>query len=139
MVYIDNQKCWFKFATRWSKKMNFHNKLDQKYPKHQFKLFTFRIWENGWYTLTWWNSIEQRKWINYSYTIRPGLNPWIGKIPWRREQLLTPVFLREEFHGQKSLAGYSPWGYKESDMTEQLSTAHDQQGWFRNIITSRRN
>ena len=30
----------------------------------------------------------------------------------------TPVFLPEEFHGQRSLAGYSPWGHKESDMTE---------------------
>ena len=31
------------------------------------------------------------------------------------------VFLTEEFHGQRSLVGYSPWGHKESDMTEQLS------------------
>ena len=34
----------------------------------------------------------------------------------------TPVFLPGEFHGQKSLVGYSPQGHKESDMTEQLST-----------------
>ena len=34
----------------------------------------------------------------------------------------TPVFLPRESHGQRSLAGYSPWGCKESDMTEQLST-----------------
>ena len=33
----------------------------------------------------------------------------------------TPVFLLGEFHGQRSLAGYSPWGRKESDMTERLS------------------
>ena len=46
---------------------------------------------------------------------------WVEKIPWRREWLLTLVFWPEEFHGQRSLAGYSPWGYKESDMTEQLS------------------
>ena len=32
---------------------------------------------------------------------------------------LTPIFLPGEFHGQRSLAGYSPWGHKESDMTEQ--------------------
>ena len=43
---------------------------------------------------------------------------WVGKIPWRREWLPTPVFLPREFHGQKSLAGYSPWGHKESDTTE---------------------
>ena len=45
----------------------------------------------------------------------------VGKIPWRREWLPTPVFLRGEFHGQRSLAGYSPWGCKESDTTEQLN------------------
>ena len=39
--------------------------------------------------------------------------------PWRREWMPTPVFLPGEFHGQRSLAGYSPWGRKESGMTEQ--------------------
>ena len=32
-----------------------------------------------------------------------------------------PVFLPGEFHGQRSLAGYSPWGHKDSDVTEQLT------------------
>ena len=36
--------------------------------------------------------------------------PWVGKIFCRREWLPTPVFLPGEFHGQKSLAGYYPWG-----------------------------
>ena len=40
--------------------------------------------------------------------------------PLRREWLPTPVFLPGECHGQRSLMGYSPWGHKESDMTEQL-------------------
>ena len=31
----------------------------------------------------------------------------------------SPIFLPGEFHGQRNLAGYSPWGCKESDMTEQ--------------------
>jgi len=39
---------------------------------------------------------------------RPGFNPWVGKIPWRRERLPTPVFWPGEFHGL-----YSPWGCKE--------------------------
>ena len=43
------------------------------------------------------------------------------KIPWRREWQPTPVFLPGEFHGQGSLAGYSPWGSKELDITEQLT------------------
>ena len=38
--------------------------------------------------------------------------PGLGKIPWRREWLPTLVFLPAGFHGQKSLACYSPWGYK---------------------------
>ena len=50
-----------------------------------------------------------------------GFNPWLGKVPWRRKWLTTPVFLPGEFHGQKSLAGYSPWGRKEPDMTERLT------------------
>ena len=37
---------------------------------------------------------------------------------WRREWQPTPVFFPEEFHGQRSLVGYSLWGYKESDATE---------------------
>ena len=52
---------------------------------------------------------------------RPRLDPWIRKIPWRREWLSTPVFLPGEFQGQRSLEGYSPWCHKESDMTEQLT------------------
>ena len=43
---------------------------------------------------------------------------WVGKIPWRRKWQPTPVFLLGESHGQRSLAGYSPWGHKESEMTE---------------------
>ena len=49
------------------------------------------------------------------------LNPWVGKIPWRREWLPTPVFLPGEFHGQRSLVGYSPWGLKELDTAEGLT------------------
>ena len=48
---------------------------------------------------------------------RPGFNLWGGKIPWRRKWQPTPVFLPGKSHGWRSLAGYSSWGYKESDMT----------------------
>ena len=51
---------------------------------------------------------------------RPGVNPWLGKIPWRRKWQSTLVLLPGKSHGQRSLVGYSPWGHKESDMTEQL-------------------
>ena len=53
---------------------------------------------------------------------RLGFDPWIGKIPWRREWQPTAVFLPREFHGQRSLVGYSPRGCKESDPTKQLTT-----------------
>ena len=39
-------------------------------------------------------------------------------VPWRSKWQPAPVFLFGKFHGQRSLAGYSPWGYRESDMTE---------------------
>ena len=45
------------------------------------------------------------------------VHPRVGKIPCRREWLPAPVFLPGEFQGQRSLAGYSPWGRKESDMS----------------------
>ena len=50
---------------------------------------------------------------------------WVQSLdledPLEKEWLPTPVFLPREFHGQRSLADYSPWGRKESDMTEQLT------------------
>ena len=51
---------------------------------------------------------------------RPGFEPWVGKIPWRRKWQSTPVLLPGKSHGQRSQVGYSPWGRKESDTTEQL-------------------
>ena len=48
-------------------------------------------------------------------------NPWVGKIPWRREWQPTPVSLRGKSHGQRSLVGYIPWDCKESDTTEHLT------------------
>ena len=50
----------------------------------------------------------------------PVSDPWVGKIPWRRKWQPTPIFFPGEFHGQRSLAGYSLWGGKESDTTERL-------------------
>ena len=52
---------------------------------------------------------------------RHGFDPWVGKIPSRRAWQPTSSCL-ENPYGQRSLAGYNPWGHKESDMTEQLST-----------------
>ena len=53
---------------------------------------------------------------------RCGFHPWVRKIPWRRKWQPTPVFLPGKSHGQRSLAGYSPWGRKELDTTDRPST-----------------
>ena len=66
--------------------------------------------------LPWWlngkESTCQRRRLKF--------DSWVGKIPWKREWHPTPVCLPGEFHGQRSLVGYSPWGCKGSDWTEQL-------------------
>ena len=53
---------------------------------------------------------------------------WVRSLgqedPLEREWLPTPVFLPGEFHGQRSLVGYSPWGHKELDITERLTYTH---------------
>ena len=49
---------------------------------------------------------------------RCRFHPWVRKIPWIRKRQPPPVFLAGKFHGQRSLVGYSPWGYKESDIAE---------------------
>ena len=48
--------------------------------------------------------------------------PCVWKIHWRRKWHSSSVFFLGESHGQGSLAGYSPWGCKELDTTEQLNT-----------------
>ena len=51
-------------------------------------------------------------------------NPWVGKIPWSRKWLLVSalVFVPRKSRGQRSLAGHSPWGHKESAKTEHTRT-----------------
>ena len=50
-------------------------------------------------------------------------HPWVGKIPWRRKQPPTLAFLPGEFHGQRSLAGYRPWGHRVR-LTEWLALSY---------------
>ena len=54
---------------------------------------------------------------------RSEFNPWVRKIPWKRAWHPTPVFLPGKSRRQRSLAGYDPWGHKESDMTETTEPA----------------
>ena len=55
---------------------------------------------------------------------RYRFNTWVRKIPWRRAWQSTPVFLLVNCHGQRSLEGSSPWGLKESGMTEVTQRTH---------------
>ena len=80
------------------------------YIEHPRKLIVF-----AWISKTFINRLSL--WLRICLQCRrPGFNPWVGKIPWRREQLPTPVFWPGEFHGL-----YSPWDSRESDTTERLS------------------
>ena len=72
-----------------------------------------------------WQLRQYKIYLQYR---KPGFDPWVGKIAWKREWLPTPVFLPGEFHGQRNLAGYSPWGGRESDTTHQLT--HSLSGSF---------
>ena len=59
---------------------------------------------------------------NLSAMQETQFNPWVGKIPWRREWQPTPLFLPGKSHGQRSLAGCSPRGPKGSEKSDWLST-----------------
>ena len=64
--------------------------------------------------LPWW----LRRYESNCSEGKPGFNPCVGNIPWRRKWQPTPISLPGRFHGQGSLAGYSPWSSKESDIME---------------------
>ena len=67
-----------------------------------------------------WHSVKN---LPTNQCRRCGFNPWVRKIPCRRKRQPTLVLLPGESHGQRSLAGYNPWGHKESDTTEHMSTS----------------
>ena len=72
------------------------------------------------YLHTWSSTVTQQQRISLQCRRqrRPGFNPWVRMIPWRRTRQPITVFSPGEFHGQRSLVGYSPVGYKELDMIE---------------------
>ena len=59
----------------------------------------------------------------YLYIV--GFGPWVGKLPWSRERLPTPVFWPGELHGL-----YRPWGHKQLDTTERLSHTWNQKNVY---------
>ena len=60
----------------------------------------------------------KKKKKNCLHCRRLQFNPWVKKIPWRREWKPSPVFLPGEPHGKRSLEGHGPWGRRESNTTE---------------------
>ena len=74
------------------------------------------LWVNG---FPWWLSCKE----SASQCRRQKFDPWIRKIPWRRNRQPTPVFLPGKSHGQSGLVGHSPWDYKS-------------QSWFSNQPTT---
>ena len=62
--------------------------------------------------------ISQEFDISFISPVCQRFDPWVRKILWRRKWQSTPVIVPGEFHGQRSLVGYSPWGPKESDTIE---------------------
>ena len=81
-----------------------------------FQQFRASILMSSFQGLPWWLSSKESA-CQCRRPKRQGLDPWVRKIPWRRAQQPTPVFLLGESHGQRSLVGYSPWGRKETDTT----------------------
>ena len=71
------------------------------------------------------NNTGLHRWLSGSESTwlcrRLRFSLWVRKIPWRRKWQPTPVFLPGEFHGQRGLEGYSPWGHKQLNMTERLN------------------
>ena len=56
---------------------------------------------------------------------RPGFNPWVGMIPWKRKWQPTPVFLPGESHGRRSLVGYSPRVTKSRTRLSDFTSLHN--------------
>ena len=58
--------------------------------------------------------------LHHSRSRRHGFDSWVGKILWSRKWQPI-IFVPGEFHGQRSVVGYSPWDHKELGKTEWLS------------------
>ena len=80
--------------------------------KHQFFSAQLSLWYNS-HVHTW----LLEKWIHLQWG-RPGFYPWVGKIPWRRERLPTPVFWLGEFHGYYIIH----LGFPDSSVGKEIET-----------------
>ena len=104
---------WHKWTYRWTKRLaDIENRLwlpvgrDRGEMEWKPGLSRWKPWHTGF-----------PRWLRGKEPAcqhqRLEFDPWVRKIPWRREWLPIPVFFPGEFHGQKSLACLSPWGSKD--------------------------
>ena len=69
---------------------------------------------------------------------RLRFDPWVGKIPWRRVWKPTPIFLPGESHGQRSLAGYSPWRHSQTGLSQQACMLQPQSSTRTALLTQQK-
>ena len=94
--------------------------LPKYYYSRPFFLSFFNLLGYSCFTGNWWLSSKESA-CQCRRCRRHGFDPWI-EISCRRAWQLAPIFFPEKVHGQRSLKSCSPWGCKESDTTEFLST-----------------
>ena len=85
----------------------------RRYKSHGLDTWVRKIpWRRKWQSapIYWPGKFQRQRRLRF--------DPWVRKIPWRRKWQPTPTFLPGECHGQRSLVGYSPWGRRQSNMTE---------------------
>ena len=125
----------------WVRSLDQEDPLEKEMATHSSIL----AWSIPWTGGAWWATVHRSQRVGHDWTNSLSLwvlwaslvvqtvknplaiqgtwvDPWVGKIPWRRERLPTPVFCSIKFHGLNS-----PWCCKESDRTEQLSLTHTEQ------------
>ena len=89
------------------------SKKKKKKKKSHFPVVNLKLCTEGLLNKPLITIIGFPRWHSGKEHKRCEFDPWIRKIPWRRKGQSTPVFLPGEFHGQRILVGYSPWGHQE--------------------------
>ena len=116
---------WLPFLHPWNKSLPTTTMKHSLYVReHTKQAQTSTFWlQPAWFQCLWaynfslnlrltsWLNSKESTW-NEGWCRKSGFNPWVRKIPWRRAWQPTPVFWPGKSHGQRSLAGYSPWGCK---------------------------
>ena len=116
-----------------TRKCNFSHKKSErlfKIPKHHntWKFKICIIYTPG--LSSWHGSKEKESACQCRRPKRYRLDPWVGKIPWKRKWQPTAVFLSGKPYGGRSLAGYTPWGHRVRHDWAHMHT-HPTLNWFR--------